>query len=109
MLGQMSIFDFVSVPNNVQEMSEEEIARVVGDRVGLDFKKGGFRGYRVNVGRIEYTIAKSRFTIPPYSDFVSCNYQRMGGDYRGGGSPCESIDKAVEFFRKALVRNEGIK
>lgn len=101
----MSIWDFIAdtATPDFKEMTTEQIARYISDRTGLEFKQDKDLGdFRVVINKIEFSVHKSAYTYKGAEGvpFISCGVQQNYGHYQGVGSPIDSLESAVEFFRK---------
>lgn len=101
MEGQASIFDFIKT--DIESMSDEQIAQAVGSAVGINFNQCGV----ARINNIEFTIHKSRYSVEPYTEFISCGVSRLGGNYEGVEDPYDSIEGAIKFFEKHKTRFLG--
>lgn len=94
--GQMSIFDLM--PQDMPE-DEGEMARIIGNRLGLHFSHDTFfDDWRCKVKGITIDLA--------YDNYMTDGRRFIGAGVNSGlwgaGSPCDSIDEAVEWLRKQL-------
>lgn len=117
--GQMTIFDFAEylpkADDDLAEMTLEQVKDRIEAATGLRFIPGrlavdeGYyeaspkKGVKVSVGLSEFSTGG-----PGYDEgqrFVSVGIDgRTNGTYGGMGSPCTSINEAVECIRKNLPR-----
>lgn len=108
MMGQMSIFDLMD-RIVLEDMSEEEMIAEVMRSTGLEFKLQEYPGYKTTIHEYECKYKGAKFTCnySKYFDdgarFISCGYSRRK-NYEGAGSPCDSIDEAVDFFKFYMQR-----
>lgn len=101
---QLSIFDFMKPPErNLDDLTEKEMVEIVGDAIGVQFKlRDTFWGYQAKVGKGILSCEFSNYTLDDnHNRFISCDCQMK---HKGFNSPCDSIDGAVNFFRKAIQR-----
>lgn len=99
MIGQMSIWDLM--PQSLESLSEEEMARRVGDGLGITFQKDSFFGdYRARFSQITLSVEYRN-----YSDngklFIGCGYENKK-DHSGAGAPRDTVQEAVEWFRRRI-------
>lgn len=101
-MRQMTIFDFAKRPTDLDSLQEEEMVSIVGGAIGVEFVNKGDvwkwearpnKKARLNIGYSNYTMRGNN------SRFISCGYEYGNG---GAGSPCDTIDEAIEFFRRYL-------
>ena len=109
--GQISIFDFVEIPENeIEEMTSGELANVIGTAIGIEFKPTGWSDeYEAQVGKkVRLSVNKSHFACDGVNHkegdaFISCGWS-CGTS--GAGSPIQSIQEAVEWFKKRIEKGE---
>lgn len=101
-MDQMTIFDYLT-PENIETMTDGQIAEIINHKTGLNMvlDKGI---YSQMIGRVQFTLHKSRYSVPPYTEFISCGVQTRGGSYAGESGPYDTIDSAVGFYKRALER-----
>lgn len=111
-MDQLTIFDYLPSSYDVATMTTREIASVIGDMLDLPFEEVREdryaiveTEYAVKIKNITYSIGKNKFLVPPYTYYISCGWQKNGGDYAGASTPIDTVDEAVRWFRKALERN----
>ena len=110
-MDQLTIFDYLPSSYDVAAMTTGEIASVIGDMLDLPFEKvPGDKytieeEYAVKIKNITYSIGKNKFSVPPYTWYISCGWQKNGGNYAGASAPIDTVDEAVRWFRKALEKN----
>ena len=110
---QLDIFQFVEDPQGAKDftqMSIEEIAEHIKERTGLEFKnKNFFGGYEVVIKKVKFEFHKSAYTCRDKEGvpFISCDVQKMGGDFYGVGSPEDSLEDAVKFFERYIEKFIG--
>lgn len=105
-MDQMTIFDFLPQEYDIEKMATKEIAKVIGDRLGVSFQKCKIDGldcesYEAKVGKLRLEVDKDRFSVPPYTWYVGCGVSYNKG---GAGAPIETIEGAVKWFRRELSR-----
>ena len=105
-MDQMTIFDFLPQEYDIEKMATKEIAKVIGDRLGVSFQKVKIDGldcetYEAKVGKLRLEVDKDRFSVPPYTWYVGCGVSYNKG---GAGAPIETIECAVKWFRRELSR-----
>lgn len=105
--GQMTIFDFLPAPSDLDDLPEEEMVRIVGERTGLKFQllklHNDFYQYEAKIGKAKITINYSRYFPKIYHGkrFISVSYMNGTG---GGGAPCDTLDEAVEMLKRYIER-----
>lgn len=109
MEGQISIFELLPPDERpIEEMSSEDMARIIGQAIGLQFSPSGWsdemkaKPYK----NLEFTVHKSFYSCDTKLNkkgdvFISCGYS-FGTS--GGGSPIDSIDSAIRYFQRVLDR-----
>lgn len=105
--GQLSIFDWI--PNlassfpPLTEITEAEAVRIVGEQIGKVFV------YNTKFSEWEAKIDKHRKLSMEYSHYrmTDCTDLFLGVGYtardEGGGSLCDTIEEAVEYFKRRLA------
>lgn len=107
MVGQMSLFDFMipDIPNDIDlnTLPEEEMVQIVGNAVGIQFIYDNEYGrYRAKIKNAVYDIGYSNYALEDnHSRFISCGYNER---LEGAGSPCNTIEEAVKFFKRQKRR-----
>lgn len=107
--GQMTIFDFLPQPDDdLETLPEEEMVRRISEAIGMTFKpvvyEYGFKEYVAKISKHE------KYTIQ-YDNYLGINDNRrfigVGWTYRtsGGGSPCDSVQEAVDWFKRAITKS----
>lgn len=103
---QMTIFDFLKSPS-LDDLPEEEMVRRVSEATGLLFKLDS--DSRLDSNHYEAKKGKARFSVQ-YSNYdLMDNKNRFIGigwdtPKAGGGSPCDSLDEAIEKMRTYMQR-----
>lgn len=104
MQEQLSIFDWMpecQKVSDIDDITEEEAARIVGERLGLKFiynKK--YHEYQANVGKLRLGMNYDHFDLDDNTDlFLGTRY-----DYgtSGGACPCSGIDDAIKYFERKI-------
>ena len=101
MIGQMTIWDYLS-EENLEEIPEEEMAKRIGDAIGVTFTWDNFlEEYRAKVGKWILSVEYSRYFASVDDNegrgarFIGCDYQ---SNRSGKAAPCDSIKEAIEWF-----------
>lgn len=104
----MTIFDFIQKPTkypDFRRMSQEDVVQLIGSELGIVF---------VWDKHLEEWICKQkkpkRSIEIDFSTYMTCDendgkqFIGIGMNYQNGGwgSPCDSIDEAIETFKKRL-------
>lgn len=107
MNNQIDIFDLLT-PNDIKskdfrEMTIEEIADYLGEKLGVKFKYNElFEQYDAKVGKKRILeLHLSTYLLNDERDgkpFISAGYREPGA---GGGRPCDSLEEAFSYLRKA--------
>lgn len=95
---QMTIFDYLKPSSGIEEMAAEEIARIVGEQLGLVFQRTRFGDFECKTGGMTFEIAKETYlTNDEYGKaFIGVGWN---SNHAGGGAPVDSIEDAVQYFR----------
>lgn len=106
MEGQMTIFDFIKVetPNSLDDLPEIDMVNMIARAVGLNFQPHDVSGWRDKRKGTEYTVKYSHYSIGDHAKFISCGY---GNNKGGAGSPCDTVDEAISFFKRALAKGKS--
>ena len=101
---QMSIFDFIQpdTGRDLETISEQEMVDIASHATGIVFiYRDDITGWESKEGKMTYTVRMSRYTLDDRKDrFISCGWTDQRHGYSGHGSPCDSLDEAIEFFNK---------
>lgn len=105
--GQTTIFDFLPKEEIcIEDMTSQELAEKIGSIIGISFVKSGWKDEFIAKPKkkLEMTIKKSHYACDTYNRkegdaFISCGYSYGNG---GCGSPIDSIDDAIKFFRRFM-------
>jgi hypothetical protein len=106
-MEQMTIFDYIS---ELDGIPEDEMARQIGEAVGMVFKPVKYDSAKYIPPCQEYEARVSKYERYElqYSTYFDTNkkYISAGWMYRtcGGGCPCDSIEEAIEYINKAKVK-----
>ena len=106
---QLSIFDFLkpeTTETDIELLPVEEIARIIGERIGLSFCKDKFGYYSAKANGTTFEISKENYLTDDErfgKAFIGCGWERS---HSGGGSPIDSIEEAVGWFKKKMKNNE---
>lgn len=106
MLGQMTIFDFLEAPGELDTIPEEDMVEQIGAAIGAAFTYNSFFDeYQAKIGKITLTLEYNNYfeEVDNGARFISCG---IGTQHEGTGSPCDSISDAIEFFRTHLRKYE---
>lgn len=111
--GQISIFDLLPKGDFTQMTLPEiadEISKAIGHTFIEDKRKGWegywyfkYRGYRFEIMRSKYEegcVPATNHTAD--GSFIGVSVMDGHG---GAGSPADSIDEAIEFFKKQMSRH----
>lgn len=110
MQGQMNLFE---IYGSLINQSEENIIEDIGKGTGLRFtsyeiqnKYCHTRYYKAKHGKIEFEIEFNTY-FDSNKMFIGVDYVLKKPRYKGGGSPCDSVNEAIDYINKILLR-EGI-
>jgi len=105
-MEQLSIFDFIKPETTTRDldlMTEADMVEAVKAATGINFVYcDPLWGYVAKIGKFKYDVHFSNYSIDDHRRFISCGY---GNNMGGAGSPCDSLEEAVQFFKTALSRN----
>lgn len=109
MKGQISIFEWMpeAVPEvtfpDINDIQEEEAVRIIGQQTGIAFIYSETFGLWIGkVGKLKLDLEYDHYILEDKKDlFLSVGYS-IGTS--GGGSPCDSIEEALEYIRKTQKR-----
>lgn len=118
MEGQMTLWEYLTPTQpdaDFHNMTEAEMVDYVGKAIGLTFTYNDFfERYEVKVKGI-----KKRFVLDIHYDHYSTSWKSddangglfisVGYDYShgGGGSPCDSLEEAIDYFKRTIERIKG--
>ena len=109
---QMTIFDVLTEEApDWKEMSLKEIAAYISEKTGLTFIPdtrfhGEFNEYiAYKTSKLFFTLGLDAYTTEERNGqpFISVGYENKK-DLSGGGSPCDSLDEAIEYFSYRIRR-----
>ena len=101
-LEQLSIFDlFPAKFQDINEITEAEAARLVGERIGLAFRYNDrFRQWEARRGKMKLSLEYDHYNkMDSTALFLGVGYE-FGTS--GGGRPCDTIEQAVRYFENKL-------
>ena len=101
---QLSLFD--APMRDKFPSSEAEMVEMISKRVGLKFEYvDELWGWVAKTKYCRFTLHYSNYKLDDKHDrFISCGYDYHKGKSLGGsGSPCDSIDEAVRFFKRGIA------
>lgn len=103
---QLSFFDIEGYPD-FRCLSLRELAQVIGDALGVKLEEYEGRA-RAQLGKLEISVGLSKYAPSVHNGepHVSAWWEYRGNGYEGGGAPCDSIEEAVEFLRRAMLRKK---
>lgn len=108
MEGQLTIFDLLE-ERTLEDMTEEEMITEVERRLGLRFQVKEYKG-TPPLYEYEYKFNKDVRITCEYDTYMgtSTRFISVGYDNKkskgGGGAPCDSIEEAVEYFKRIIKR-----
>ena len=107
MNGQTTIFDFLKPEStDIESMTDEQIAKIIGDAIGVTFKHNGWLNvYSYKTRKYEFQIYQGHYSVDTKTNkkgdaYISCNYSC---NTSGCGSPIDTIENAIDFFRKKII------
>ena len=110
-MNQITIFDLLEPAEAALEsMTTADMAREIGRQVGIEFKPSGWSDeYQAVIGKkLKLTIHKAHYSCDTVNNKEGDPFIGVGWDLgtSGCGSPVDSIEEAVEFFKKAIERHK---
>lgn len=110
---QITIFDVLTEATpDWHQMSLKEIAAYIGEKTGLTFIPdtrfhGDFNDYiAYKTSKLFFTIGLSTYTTLDERNgqtFISVGWEDKK-DIAGGGSPCDTLEEAINFFNYRIRR-----
>lgn len=110
-MQQMTVWDLLP-PERLEDIPEPDMVKRIGNAIGVTFRRNAFMEYEAKIRKLILTVEYDRY-------FASCESDEATGDlfvgvgiedkrnHRGMGAPCDSINEAIEWFRKKLKKQEG--
>ena len=102
--GQLSIFDFLAPKEtSLDDLPESEMVKAISDATGIKFKyRDSFWGWQAKIKGVTYSVQYDNY-------WLDDNKRRfIGADWntttQGASRPCDSIQEAISFFRRAIER-----
>lgn len=102
---QTNIFEFVEAEEKHTDfrfMTDEEIAKAIGQAVGLHFEYNKrFNEWVATVKKIDFGVKTSNYACKDKEGqpVILVNVQKTYGDFEGRGGPMDSLDEAISFFQ----------
>lgn len=89
----------------LDNLPEEKMVEIVSKETGIPFKrKDDYYVYEIKK-KVKFDVKYSNFSMTDnHSRFIACGAGRQYGDYSGVGCPIETVDGAIEFFKKMWKR-----
>lgn len=103
-MEQLSLFDSEELPD-IGTVTEEQAAEIVGEQIGVKFSFNKFYEHWIaKMGKLELNLNYDSYAIGGKL-FLGVGYvHKEPEDYSGGGSPCDSIEEAVKYFKDKIRR-----
>lgn len=102
--GQLTIFDFLRPRSEIEALSIEEIASIVGKSIGLTFRQNDFWVMESRKNGMMFEISKDTYDTFDQRDGTAFLAVGWRGKHEGGGAPADSIEEAIEYFRGRLCK-----
>ena len=105
--GQMTIFDFLTPPERpLEDLPESEMVKMITDATGLKFRFiDSFWGWQVKERGVLFSVQYDNYLVDDKRRFIGADWN---ANHQGQCSPCDSVQEAIDFFRKAIRRlDEG--
>lgn len=116
MEGQMTIFEFLPQTADFCTMPESEVMEIISKRIGVKLvresePKFKERIYRAKIGKVNLSACIGTYSVTHEgSQTLIAGHKHIGCGWgtskEGGGSPCNSIDEAVEYLQAAIQRGK---
>lgn len=101
---QLSLFDLMQEIPDIKDIPEEEAVRIVGERIGAKFEYNpDFEEWQARISDLKMGMRYEHY-FPEVQDgklFLEVSFE-FKNHVNGGGSPCDGIDEAVEFFKDKM-------
>ncbi len=106
--GQLSIFDFLQ-GTDFDNMQPREIADFVGKSIGVRFTwDEDLEEFSSCIGKLLLSLDVDTYTVTHYGTQTVEGKRHIGCGWalssEGGGKPCNSLDEAVDYLKKAVER-----
>lgn len=100
--GQMTIFDFLKPQERpLEDLPEDEMVKMITDATGLNFRHiDSFWGWQCKRRGVTFSVQYDNYT-ENFRRFIGADWQT---NKQGQSSPCNSVQEAIDFFRKAIRR-----
>ena len=96
--GQMSLFD------NLETLPEEDMAARIGDALGIKFTyRDAFWGWEYKKKNTVLRIEYARYSIDDHRKHIGCSINHKTS---GAAVPCDSVEEAIEWFKKYRDKGE---
>ena len=108
MIGQINLFEILGTDDldvDLNEITEEDMANIVGRALGLTFTRNEFGDYSAKIKNLTLSVSFSNYMIDDHSRFIAVHWQKKTTS--GGGGPCDSVREAVSWFRQKIKEEES--
>ena len=107
--GQMTIFDLMLPEQKpLDAYTEDEMVQVVGNAVGIPFVfKDSLFGWEYSKGKVKYDIRFGNYSVGKKDRFIHVGWEDRRNGYSGCGCPVDSIDSAIQFFKRKISEVEN--
>lgn len=109
-MRQMTLFELEPTDEvDIDATSEEEIVRMIGNVLGLEFQDKGWPfGWVAGDKKLNFDVKYSYYKTNDERQgkrFIACGYNyHQNGNIGGAGGPCDSVDEAIKFLRRGMER-----
>lgn len=108
---QLSVFDFLPVPSDLDELPEADMVKMIGDALGVEFAYDSFyEEYAAALPKkLRLTLEYGNYFVDEWDEdgngarFIGCGYE-CKSDHSGGGAPKDSVGDAIEWFKGVISR-----
>ena len=104
---QMTVFEFLPKPNDLDALPEADMVKLIGDALGVEFTYDSFfEEYAAKLSKkLKLTLEYDNYFVDEWDEdgkgarFVSCGWDQGTS---GGGAPRDSVTGAIEYFRGVM-------
>ena len=102
MYKQLTIFDWMRPEYpDIHDISEAEVAKIVGDAIGMTFKHDGER-WCARIKNYLIDLEYDHYDLEDNHDlFLGIGYDNKK-DHSGGGAPTDSIEEAIAYIKRRI-------
>lgn len=104
MIGQISLFEILGTDDldvDINEITEEDMAGMIGRALGLTFTRNEFGDYSAKIKSLTLSVSFSNYMIDDNRRFIAVHWHNKKTT-AGGGGPRDSVREAVSWFRQKI-------